>query len=118
MRMKKSKKTEKTGNSESSTATSKPSCAVKVTARLTAQIKALSKAERQAVGEAIAIVQRAWGQPHAHGAVGIRRLRKNVFECRANLDRRLAFMCVAREGELVFFAMGNHDEIQNLIRTL
>jgi hypothetical protein len=85
---------------------------------LTAQIKALSKAERQAIGDAIAAVQQAWGQPHAHAGNGIRRLRKNVFECRPNLDRRLAFICVAPEGELVFFAMGSHDEIQNLIRTL
>ena len=62
-------------------------------------------------------MQQAWG-PHAHRGAGIRRLRKDVFECRVNLDTRLAFVCVVQEGELVFFAMGDHDEIQNLIRTL
>lgn len=83
-----------------------------------AQIKALSRPERKAVGEAITAVQEAWGNPHAHRGIGIRRLRKDVFECRVNLDVRLAFVCLVREGELVFFAMGDHDEIQNLIRTL
>ena len=63
-------------------------------------------------------MQEAWGNPHSHGGVGVRRLRRDVFECRVNLAVRLAFVCVVREEELVFFAMGDHAEIQNLIRTL
>jgi len=33
-----------------------------------------------------------------------------------NLDVRLAFVGVVQQGELVFFAMRDHDEIRNLIR--
>ncbi len=60
----------------------------------------------------------AWGKPHQHSGVGIRRLTKTVFECRAGLEDRLAFVFVATPPELVFFFLGNHDAIQRMIRFL
>ena len=59
----------------------------------------------------------AWGKPHLHSDAGIRRLTKTIFECRVDLDERLAFVFIATPPELVFFFLGNHDDIQRLIRS-
>lgn len=34
------------------------------------------------------------------------------------LDQRLAFLFIATPPELVFFFIGNHDEIQRVLRSL
>lgn len=60
----------------------------------------------------------AWGKPHRHSGIGIRRLTRTVFECRVGLDERLAFVFIATPPELVFFFLGSHNEIQHLIRSL
>lgn len=60
----------------------------------------------------------AWGRPHVHSGIGIRKLSKTVFECRVGLDDRLAFVFIATPPELVFFFLGNHDEIQKMLRSL
>jgi hypothetical protein len=63
-------------------------------------------------------VMTAWGRPHLHSGIGIRRLTKTVFEYRVGIDDRLAFVFNATPPELVFFFLGSHDEIQKLIRSL
>ncbi|MDB6117824.1 MAG: hypothetical protein JWO08_1605 [Verrucomicrobiaceae bacterium] len=63
-------------------------------------------------------VQACWGKPHLHSGISIRSLTKTVFECRVGLDERLAFLFIATHPELVFFFIGNHDEVQKLIRSL
>jgi len=70
------------------------------------------------IGAVMNAVLAAWGQPHLHAGISIRRVAKTVFECRVGLDERLAFIFVAKPPELVFFFLGNHDEVQKLIRSL
>lgn len=60
----------------------------------------------------------AWGRPHLHSGIGIRRLAKTIFECRVGLEERLAFVFIATPPELVFFFLGDHDAIQKLIRSI
>jgi len=81
------------------------------------QIRSRSKSERQEIGAAINRVLECWGRPHVHSGIGIRRLTKTIFECRVGLDDRLTFVFMASPPELVFFFIGNHDEIQKLIRS-
>lgn len=102
----------------SSPATLRPSLQVRVADGLLEQLRRSTKAERKLIGEAMNSVLAAWGQPHQHSGVGIRRLSRTVFECRPGLDQRLAFIFIATPPELVFFFLGNHDEIQNLLRSL
>ena len=83
-----------------------------------AQLRARSKAERKLIGAAMNAVVDAWGEPHQHGGIGIRRLTRTIFECRIGLDERLAFVFIVTPPELVFFFLGNHGEIQKLIRSL
>ncbi|WP_367871557.1 hypothetical protein [Luteolibacter sp. Populi] len=96
--------------------TSKPSYRVSLAEELLEQIRTKTKRERRAIGEAMNRVLEAWGQPHVHAGVGIRRLTKTIYECRVGLDDRLAFVVLVTPQELVFFFLGNHDEIQKLIR--
>ena len=63
-------------------------------------------------------VQKSWGRPHIHTGISIRRLTKTIFECRVGLDERLAFLFIATPPELVFLFIGNHDEVQKLIRSV
>ena len=91
--------------------------AARVTEDLLDKIRARPKAQRQEIGDAINRVLEGWGRPHVHSGIGIRRLTKTIFECRVGLDDRLAFLFIATPPELVFFFIGNHDEIQKLIRS-
>jgi hypothetical protein len=89
----------------------------RVTDDLLEIFRSKSKPERQAIGDAINQVLENWGRPHGHSGIGIRRLTRTIFECRVGLDDRLAFLFIATPPELVFFFLGNHDEIQKLIRS-
>ena len=82
------------------------------------QLRKRTKTERNLIGEAMNAVLASWGQPHQHSGIGIRRLTKTIYECRLGLDERLAFVFIATPPELVFFFLGNHDEIRKLIRSI
>lgn len=55
----------------------------------------------------------AYGQPHLHAGLGLRRIRP-FMECRCGLDLRLIFQ---REGQaLVFHLCGTHDEVESFLK--
>ena len=87
-----------------------------MTERCLKHLGKLSTEDRAAANTALGSVLDAWGTPHAHHGAGIRKLGSKLFECRAGLRLRLLFQPNARERELIFFAMGNHDEIRRLLR--
>lgn len=84
--------------------------------RFFAALKNLSDADVARAEEALRVLPDCFGQPHLHAGISIRRLRKNVFECRAGLKLRLLFRANARALEVFF--VGNHDEVRRLIRHL
>jgi hypothetical protein len=90
---------------------------IKVADDLLGEIRLRSKDDRKAIGEAMNAVLAAWGRPHLHSGIGIRRLTKDIYECRVGLDERLAFIFVVTPPELIFFFIGSHGEIQKLIRS-
>ena len=55
-----------------------------------------------------------FGKPHAHSGLGIRKLGKDLYECRTGLSWRLVFL--AQKGVLMFDFAGDHDEVQNYLR--
>jgi hypothetical protein len=83
---------------------------------LAAQLRSRPKADRKRVGAAIDAIADNWGKPHLHSGIGIRRLRGDLFEARIGLDERLAFVFIATPAELFFLFLGNHDEIQDLMK--
>ena len=88
-----------------------------VTDELLEKIRCRSKPERHAIGEAMNRVLGAWGHPHHHAGIGIRRLTRTIYECRIGRDERLAFVFIATTPALVFFFLGNHDEMRKLLRS-
>ena len=67
--------------------------------------------------EVSAIIRQAiegFGRPHLHSGLSIRKLRGDIYECRAGLDWRLVFL--AEKGVLIFDFAGNHDEVRSYLR--
>ncbi|MCK6556255.1 hypothetical protein L6Q96_16995 [Candidatus Binatia bacterium] len=56
----------------------------------------------------------AFGRPHAHGGLGVRKLGAGLFECRVGLGKRFVFQ--DRREELFVFFCGSHDEVGALLR--
>jgi mRNA-degrading endonuclease YafQ of YafQ-DinJ toxin-antitoxin module len=89
---------------------------------LLAQLRALSKEERQQIGELIHRVEDSFGRPHEHWGIGIRDLapkgsRHGVYECRLSKAVRLVFTVVDRS-TLYFHMMGNHNEVQRFLKSI
>ena len=84
------------------------------TRRFQRSLRGRSDAEFQAAGAAMLHAAESFGRPHAHAGIDIRRLGRNLFECRAGLDLRLVFR---RDGDaLVFDFAGDHDAVQSYLR--
>ncbi len=64
--------------------------------------------------EALQKVQAAFGQPHVHTGLSIRKIAPDTFECRTDLELRLVFL--AKKGSLTFDFAGNHEEVRNYLR--
>jgi hypothetical protein len=73
-----------------------------------------SDTELKQVAEAMQATASAFGRPHIHAGVDIRRLGRNLFECRVGLDLRLLFKC--GPGALVFVYSGTHDGSRAYLR--
>ena len=90
--------------------------AILLSPRFHAALKHLSDADIDRVEAALLVIPDSFGRPHTHSGISIRRLRKNVFECRAGLKVRLLFR--ENAGALEFFFAGNHDEVRRIVQDL
>ncbi len=84
--------------------------------RFLATLKHLSDADVNRTEEALKVLPDCFGLPHRHAGISIRRLRKNIYECRAGLKVRILFRVHAQALEVLF--AGNHDEVRRFIRNL
>jgi hypothetical protein len=66
------------------------------------------------VSAALKLVVEGFGKPHAHTGLSIRKLGRQLYECRTSLAWRLDFE--ADKGVLTFDFAGDHDEVQNYLR--
>ena len=90
--------------------------AVLLSPRFFASLKKLSDADVARAEEALRVLSDCFGKPHLHAGISIRRLRKNIFECRAGLKVRILFRANAQTLEIFF--VGGHDDVRRLIRLL
>ena len=74
----------------------------------------LSNAEREQIAASLRALGDGFGRPHLHAGIGIRRLRKDLFECRAGLHWRIVFF--AEKGQLTAYDVMTHDEIKAWLR--
>lgn len=73
-----------------------------------------SMAEREAVKNALREIPQAFGKPHLHTGLGLRRLRPGLWECRVGLVWRPVFV---READaLVVVMIGTHDEVRTYLK--
>ena len=93
-----------------------PSFAIETKSRFRRKMRAVPEARRHEVAQALDAVRDAFGHPHRHTGLGIRRLRRNFFECRAGRDLRLIFEMLP--GALLFHDAGSHDDVQRFINNL
>lgn len=59
--------------------------------RLQKRVETLSAANRKQIAESLRALGDGFGRPHLHAGIGIRRQRKELFECRARLHWRIVF---------------------------
>jgi len=87
---------------------------VLLTDRFRAQVKALGKPQRVAIGAAINELQDAFGTPHLHRGLGVRKLVGDYFETRVGLDQRLVFK--NDRDALILLFVGDHDAVRDFLR--
>jgi hypothetical protein len=83
--------------------------------RVLKRLKHLEKGDRVECLLALLELADSFGQPHRHGGIGIRKLSDRLFECRGNLGLR--FLFEDRSEALFVFFLGDHGEIQKLLRS-
>ena len=82
--------------------------------RFIRQYDALPEAARQLCDGAIEALPEAFGHPHLHTGLGIRALRRGVYECRASQAVRIGF---TQHGDtLLLQTVGNHETIRAWLR--
>jgi mRNA-degrading endonuclease RelE of RelBE toxin-antitoxin system len=65
------------------------------------------------VRSAITLLPEAFGKPHIHAGLGVRKVGKYI-ELRVGLKWRVLFMI--RKGDVVLVTVGNHDDIVRFVR--
>ena len=71
-------------------------------------LKSIPAPRRAEILAAMKAAGEAYGQPHLHAGVGLRRIRP-FMECRCGLDLRLVFQ--REKDALIFHLCGTHDEV-------
>jgi mRNA-degrading endonuclease RelE of RelBE toxin-antitoxin system len=78
-------------------------------------LKRFSAKEVEDINTAISKLSESLGKPHIHSGLSVRKLRKAIFEIRADLKIRLLF---AREsGDIVLVFAGDHDEVRACVKS-
>jgi len=75
-------------------------------------LRALSESEFDVVASALGKLPNAFGHPHARS--GVRKLRGQIYEMRAGLDRRIVFR--KEPDRLFLLLLGNHDQIRRFLK--
>ena len=79
------------------------------------RLRGLPKTEKVEYLLALCELVENFGQPHIHSGLSIRKLGKNLFECRGSLTLRFIFQ--NRSADLFVSFLGNHDEIKALLKS-
>ncbi|TDI36884.1 MAG: hypothetical protein E2P02_24110 [Acidobacteria bacterium] len=79
------------------------------------RLRELSRKDRAECLLALCELPEAFGRPHIHAGIGIRKLGKKLFECRADLSLRFIFL--DRPDEFYVSFLGNHDEVKTLLKS-
>lgn len=91
-----------------------PPLGVEYTWRFRDEARLLADDQFDRLEEALGQLPTAFGQPHLHSGLGIRRLKGNYFEFRVGRDLRVVFTL---EGSTAILRMvGNHDKVRAFLK--
>ena len=79
------------------------------------RLRNLPKNERTKYLLSLCELPDAFGRPHVHSGLGIRKLGNGIFEFRGNVSLRFIFQ--DRPAEFFVSFLGNHDEVRALLQT-
>lgn len=79
------------------------------------RVETLSVADRHLVAACLSALQDGFGRPHLHSGLGIRRLHKDLFECRAGSHWRVVFF--AEKGVLTAYDVMTHGQVKAWLRS-
>ena len=79
------------------------------------QLRGLPKTEKVECLLALCELSENFDQPHIHSGLAIRKLGNKLFECRGSLALRFIFQ--VRPTDLFVSFLGNHDEIEALLKS-
>ena len=92
-----------------------PPLEIDFTPRFLLRARQLTDEQRQFLGEAADALREAFGNPHKHSGLGIRRLGGNIFEFRVGRDLRVVFELHGSTAELGM--IGNHDQVKAYLKS-
>lgn len=89
---------------------------IELTKRFREEARALPKSRRRDIAHVLDSLQASFGKPHLHSGLGVRRLKRDYFECRAGLHLRMIFR--AQRGMLQFVTLGNHEQVRAFLKSI
>lgn len=93
-----------------------PPLGIELSKRFKGEVKALSEEQLDQLDKALRALPAAFGQPHRHSGLGIRRLKGHECEFRFGRDLRVVFTL---EGSTAVLRMiGSHDVVQKYLKNL
>ena len=93
-----------------------PPLGIEVSSRFKREACSLSDNQLDQLDAALRLLPDAFGHPHLHSGLGVRRLKSNHFEFRVGRERRVVFTL---EGSTAILRMvGNHDDVRRFLKKL
>jgi hypothetical protein len=93
-----------------------PPLGIEVSARFKGEARSLSDKQLDQLDVALRLLPGAFGQPHRHSGLGIRRLQRNHFEFRVDRNTHVVFEL---EGSIATLRMvGSHDDVRRFLKNL
>ncbi len=93
-----------------------PPLRVEYTERFRDEARSLPKDQFDGLEQALGQLRAAFGLPHAHRGLGVRRLKRNYFEFRVGRDIRAVFTL---EGSTAILrTVGNHDQVRAYLKNV
>lgn len=83
--------------------------------RFKSQLRELPADRRLEIAAAISALKLAFGKPHDHLGLGIRKLRDSYFEFRVGSGQRIIFKLTSSNHAVLAF-IGSHDDIRRFLR--
>ena len=90
-------------------------CVVEIGASWARWGKHRSEAELEEISQRLSQLVAAFGRPHVHAGLGLRRLRGNAFEFRISRGIRVVFLFF-KPNRLQLMMTGDHDEVRNWLK--